>query len=306
MRMRCRQNILIALILGASCGICVATQLAADDARVISAKEIESELARLEETWKAGKHVEYFGRAGETAERLQKASDAGQAVKMAATLLETMLSRELRPGEAADYLLADENNFHESCYSDLSAISELACFILDQDTHVADADPSALASENGMRHAMLLAGSLGRVRKEIIPNYKEKPVSLNVAPPADTGEFSYSGMDPNDVKDPVARRKWLDAIRENILNGVSNSRQQEARGMEPSLGRNILDYLFDTFDAIADRKGSSAVLAKCVKEARLTDKEWEELKGRLTSAKAASKGSRERDAAADRESQEKR
>ncbi len=47
------------------------------------------------------------------------------------------------------------------------------------------------------------------------PDAPENLVTLNVAPPDDVGQGVAAGMDPAAIKDPVARKKYEDAIAEN-------------------------------------------------------------------------------------------
>ena len=44
---------------------------------------------------------------------------------------------------------------------------------------------------------------------------KEEPFYLNVAPPANSGQPTFSGQNPDAIKDPVKRQEYLDALKAN-------------------------------------------------------------------------------------------
>ena len=190
--------------------------------------------------------------------------------------------------------MADENHHSEAGESDLSAMSRLACCV--SEAYRAPDTIESWTSEETRRNVQLVARLLGKVRTEMVPNYRQKPVFLNIGPPA-FGDFGYAGMDPNDIKDPVARAKYLSARRENISNGISNHRQLELESLGGEMGPNLVNELIQTF-TVWDN--SAATLAKCMKEARLTDKEKKEVETALAQAKTW----REKQEAEDRKSDE--
>lgn len=245
-----------------------------------SVKEVEKEISALEDTWKAGKRCKYFIEAAKLTSRLREVEDKKEAMRAAARILESMVSKEITVNEIADYRMAaleagrDDAPTDVAASSDLDALFDLAYCITGYGTYE-DEDgqlPFLLADER-RKNAKLLAALLGRVRKERIHDYKERETSLNVVPPVDTGGFGFSGMHPKDVKDPVARAKYLAALRENVANGIWNWRQQELKKYADSRGTYfgcVENYLILAF---AGQKGESPLFTECAKKARLTDEE---------------------------------
>lgn len=89
--------------------------------------------------------------------------------------------------------------------------------------------------------ARSLAAFLGAIRSERIPNFVRLPVSANIAPPDDVPGFA--GMDPNAISDPVAKEKYLEALRSNERNNSTNKRQAHLEQVDRRISRHVLDYV---------------------------------------------------------------
>ncbi len=122
-------------------------------------------------------------------------------------------------------------------------------------------------------NAKLLCRYLGKIRKEIIPNYEPKPVTTNVSPPVGT-PLAVTGMDPKAISDPVLRAQYEASIRENQENNLMNSRQAELKSIEWEMLNSIMDYVSGAFNA---GDVSSSYFSECIKYASFTDKEKEEI-----------------------------
>lgn len=89
---------------------------------------------------------------------------------------------------------------------------------------------SAVASKEQKKEIYDIANSfLSSCIKRSIPNYKPLPVTVNVMPPVPDGSGStvmVSGMDPEAIKDPMAKAAYLKAIAENAANATKNLEQQ--------------------------------------------------------------------------------
>lgn len=65
------------------------------------------------------------------------------------------------------------------------------------------------------------------------PEAPENIVTANVAPPMDTGQGVMAGMSPEAIKDPVARKKYEDAIAENNRRNAKLRRELDlSRGVD--------------------------------------------------------------------------
>ena len=82
----------------------------------------------------------------------------------------------------------------EAEIDDLSAMNNLASYLISY----ADA-----TSEDRRVNVRLLCKYLGKIRKEIVPNYKPKLVVANVPPPP--GVPGMAGMSPEAIKDPGSK-----------------------------------------------------------------------------------------------------
>jgi hypothetical protein len=286
MRLLSRALIAVALMMpGAICGRSAA-------AGRFSAASFEKEIARLEGLWKAGKRVEYFLEAENVVERFGEAGDDGgddvlrddkERARCGVRPLQIMLSRKLRVGDFLDCCLADERNeFSDRSACDLSAMCQLAWWITPRTVQVDENTryPS-VPVESRAANLTLVADLLGRLRSEIVPNYRDGVQYLNVLFPFDTGNgMGFSGMDPEDMKNRVSRMAAKAVIRENQAAGVLNSRQEWLRGRAP--GALNCQELADTIVFVLhERKDRPAILAECAKRARLTAEEVKGIKKRL-------------------------
>ena len=146
----------------------------------------------------------------------------GEKIAVARRLLESLLSRTARPPE----IRAD----------DLFIMHLLAGYV------VCDI---ALPPDERRRNAQVLCMFLGEVRKERVPNFKWRIVTMNVAPPL--GVAGPFGMDPKAIDDPVARAKYEEAIRENQRNAIWNMRQQKLQEIDRYLRKPIIVYVAKAF-----------------------------------------------------------
>lgn len=117
--------------------------------------------------------------------------------------------------------------------ADLVAQSRVARFVL---AHLAN------TPEQRRAQAQSLAELLKRVRRELQAGYVPKPVYMNVAPPAGQGP-RLAGMSPDAIVDPSAREKYEEAILQNQLDNLTNTRQAELQRMNEELGKAILGQL---------------------------------------------------------------
>ncbi|MDO9542491.1 MAG: hypothetical protein Q7J98_09230 [Kiritimatiellia bacterium] len=213
----------------------------------------DRKLIQLEEIWEAGKTNEYFEKAKVITKDIQAHPAKNNLNGVAAKLLDKLMAKKLN-------IIDDSSNY------DLYAMDDLACRLLSNDI------------KERRTTALLLCRFLGKIRKEIIPNYKDKPVSLNVSPPRDAPPQRspyFSGMDPAAITNPVVRAQYEAAIRENQENSNMNGRQGALRSVCNELTtKSIIDYIIKTFRG---DDTSAALLAECIKVAGLTDKEKEEV-----------------------------
>ncbi|MGH8239787.1 MAG: hypothetical protein ACREXP_22635, partial [Steroidobacteraceae bacterium] len=121
----------------------------------------------------------------------------------------------------------------------------------------------------------LLAKLLGQIRQELIPEYVPQRVVMNVRPPAGAGDMrSIAGMNPEAIKDPVARERYKAAIRENSAKAVQNNRQATLRRMETEFARGIVGYL----RGAAENPGAlRQTVFQSIDQARLTPQERAEV-----------------------------
>lgn len=193
-----------------------------------------------------GGNREYFSSAPNLANELG-ALEGAQAAE-AAELLDVLLHKRVDPlkAEAVD-LSAKANAAREILRANGQQISE-----------------ARQAQVKG------LAGFLGAVRSELIPNFIPKQVTPNVVPPLEGGGFRMAGMNPDAIKDPAAREKYKAAILENSRNGVLNSRQNMLQNLQAVFSRPIVDRMQQF--ANTDEVGLSLV-QEWARTAHLTDAE---------------------------------
>ena len=218
---------------------------------------LDKQVSQLEGLWEAGKTQEYYAEAASIANHIMVDSTSGNINRVAARLLESLLSKAAQlPKTSPD---------------DLFVMQKVASYL------VTNANASTEEQRTNVR---LVSRFLGEIRKEIIPNFKRKSVTLNVSPPP--GVAGMAGMDPEAIRDPIARAKYKAAIRENQSNNLLNTRQTVLRNIEREVSEPIVRYMIATFQAWDG--GSSALVAECIKNARLTDEEREEVESKIGSA----------------------
>lgn len=203
-------------------------------------------LSSLERTWTEGGNPEYFSKAANVANELGALE--GDHATEAAQLLDVLLRKSVDPLKVGSV--------------DLSAKANAARAILR-----ANGQPTSGARKEEVK---ALAGFLGGVRRELIPNFIPKPAKPNVKPPVEGAGPRIAGMDPNAIKDPVAREKYKAAILENRRNGVLNSRQIMLQDLQADFSQPIVDRM-KRF-ANTDEVGLSLV-QEWVRTANLTDAE---------------------------------
>ncbi|MDO9541308.1 MAG: hypothetical protein Q7J98_03180 [Kiritimatiellia bacterium] len=275
---------------------------------------LDRQVLQLEEIWKAGKTNEYFLKASEIAKRIEKINpnvimyneeqakelldlwNAGKTNESFAKANEfnkenhsitNNLNNIVAP--MLNNLMAKKVNIIDGDNNDLYAMDKLSSYLLSN-------DKAPIKERRTI--ALLLCRFLGKIRKELIPNFEPKRVMSNVAPPHDArGGFMFSGMDPAAITNPVVRTQYEAAINENRQNGIMNRRQSELRSLGNEFTtKRIIDYIIKTFRGdIAEMGDKQAVimdnmikmfrgddasiglLAECIQAANLTDKEKEEV-----------------------------
>ena len=242
-----------------------------------SVADLEKKLSHLEalakagRPWKSGADAGYFFVAAKMAKQIKDLRPDQNRGRLAAQMLPGLLAKEAQLNEVTDEdLEMDEKGDIGMC--DLCAAEDLADCLIDDATS---------SDRDRQRNAHLLARYLGRVRKEKVPNFKSKEVHLNVSPPVNApGEGMAAGMDPNDIKDPVARAAYKAAIRTNADNNIWNGRQSMLNEMDssPTAGA-IKTYIADTFHG---RPNLRAALVECMSEAKLSEKEKKEIERKVS------------------------
>lgn len=204
------------------------------------------ELPSLERTWTEGGNTEYFSQAANLANELGALK--GDHATEAAQLLDVLLRKSVDPLKVGAV--------------DLSAKRNAAREILH-----ATGQPTSDARQAEVK---ALAGFLGAVRRELIPNFIPKPATLNVMPPIEGTGLRIAGMDPNAIKDPVAREKYKAALLQNRRNAVQNSRQIMLQDLQAAFSQPIVERM-KRF-ANTDEVGLSLV-QEWAQTAKLTDAE---------------------------------
>ena len=220
-------------------------------------QSLYEQVSQNEDMWKAGKTSEYYQRATEIIKDIKGAAASGRTNlnEVAATLLDNLLSKEVRIEEVDDHFEVE----------DLSAMERVAGYL--------NLRQASSANER-QRVGRLLSRYLGRIRKELIPDFKPNPTVQNVIPPPGTPGPMIAGMDPDAIDDPVAKAKYKAAIRQNHLDAVQNGRQLFLARCDVIAREQIINYLVEATNAGAL---TSADLAECVKSATLTEDEKKEV-----------------------------
>lgn len=220
-----------------------------------SRASLDSKLDQLELMWQAGQRSAYFARAAELVQLLPyQVADVAQPAGL--RLMRALLDKQI-PASTKDAFQIGS--------ADLTTMTALGRFL-----SVDYAIPAGLEQQK----VQLLATLLGRLRAERVPGYVWQEVYLNVPPPP--GVRGVSGMNPDEIEDPVAREKYKAARRENSLRNLQNKRQRALEDAELIVARPIIELLKHA--AKSDRALADTV-AKSVPQARLTESEKKEVLG---------------------------
>ena len=226
-------------LIGCPKGHCAETQK--------SVATLAKEVIESDELWKAGRTREYYAQVDEMAKDIAKTSTEVDLSEIAARLLGNLVTKDVHDVNVGS--------------RDLYAMRRLVLYLFSR---------NHTSTTNNPDVARLLSLCLGKIRKEIIPNYKWAPACPNVVPPLSGGQPVFAGMDPAAISDPVARAAYEKAIRKNNENGVTNSRQSTLKQIEPRMAQYTMNYLIDTFHAT---DLSSPILAECISLAQFSEKE---------------------------------
>ncbi len=219
----------------------------ADYTRMINRK-----ISQNEGLWVSGKKHDYYLGASNILEDILLNSKNGSLNESAAALFGNLLSKEVDVDKVG--------------LDDLLIMQKLASYLISSNGNVDE------------RHinAKLLCGYLGKMRKEIVPNFKPKLVFENVEPPL--GVAGAAGMDPKAIKDPVARIKYEASIRENSMNNIVNSRQTTLLNTEKQTVKSIVSYIIEAFNA-GDAPSSDFI--ECIRLGNFSEGEKVEILRRL-------------------------
>ncbi len=270
MKTSCYQTVMLALLVLAHNASC-SEQCSGVEPKAPA--ELEKKVSHLEtlanagRPWKPGTDGGYFVAAARLAEQIKESPLSRNRGKLAAKVLDGLLSKDVNLREIASEELGKDEKDDDVVTSDLRAAETLAYCVLDDD---------AASDQDRLANARLVARFLGRIRKEKVRNFQNRKVTMNVAPPIDApGEGMAAGMDPDDIKDPAAKAAYKAAILQNEENNVWNERQSELNSMDqPPIIEAIKKYIADAFRR---RPNSGAALAECMKTAMLTEKEKKEI-----------------------------
>ena len=233
--------------------------------RRIDPPSLEVQVSQIEDLWKAGKHTAYFSELYDVTREIDSVRQKRDVSSAAVALLESVLAKEPSISETPT------EDLTEICTSDLSAMGRMVyCVQCRKDRSMKERQANAL----------LLAKCLGRIRKELIPNFERKQTVMNVAPPS--GGFGFPGMAPDAIDDPARRAKYIADIRQNVINTVVNSRQNELYRLNRSTAAFILDEIIEAFQ---DADSSAPLLKECIREGRLTNEEIQQVLNKTKGAK---------------------
>lgn len=213
----------------------------------------DEQILQIEYLWKSGKPREYYLRAADVTRDITTNSTTKNLNQVAARLFGNLISKEAKTSEVG--------------VDDLSVMQKLASYLISN--HNA-------STEDCRTNIQLLSMYLGRIRKEIVPNFEPKPTVENVAPPP--GIPGMAGMDPAAITNPVARAEYEASIRANQENSLVNSRQVALRSIEREMSKSIMEYMIRTFRAAAS---CHDLLHRCMSEAKFSDSEQREVLNRI-------------------------
>lgn len=210
----------------------------------------DQEVSQLETTWRTVSPREYYAQTESIMKNIMTNAAAANLNNVAANLLANILSKEVDVKDVKT--------------EDLSAMRKAALFLI--------TSGKGVSCEKHRVNVRLLSVFLGKIRKERVKAYKPKPVVANV--PSPTGFPGMAGMSPDAIKDPVAKSKYEEAIKENQKNNVFNARQAALAEIDTELCAPIVSYMIETFRA-SDL--APALLRQCMDDAVLTDSEKKEI-----------------------------
>jgi hypothetical protein len=215
---------------------------------------LDKQILQVEDVWKAGNTREYYSKVASIARDIMANSAESNLNKVAAKLFDNLISKEAKIKEVG--------------VDDLLVMKKLAYLLLNNNA----------SSEERQINVLLLSKYLGKIRKEIVPNFEPKLVVANVDPPA--GTPGAAGMSPKAIHDPIARAQYEASIRENQENGRMNLRQAKLKSIEWEMSKSIIGYIIETFHA---GDSTSVFFTECINTAALNDKEKEEVVSKVSS-----------------------
>jgi hypothetical protein len=210
---------------------------------------LDKQVLQVEDIWKTKNIHEYYLKATNIAKDIMINSPTSNLNTIAAKFFDNLISKEVKIEEVE--------------LDDLLVMKKMASYLI--------SNINASVEERQI-NVKLLCKYLGKMRKEVVPNYTPKLVVANVAQPA--GTPGAAGMSPEAISDPIARAKYEASIRENQGNSRMNSRQVELRSIEWEMSKPIIAYTIGTFHA---SDISSALFTECINSASFNDREKEEI-----------------------------
>jgi hypothetical protein len=224
---------LIALVLLSTCG-----RVSAND-KSIPTDSLKQQLAQLEEVWKAGNQFEYFVEMAALTERITQLKQNDESFDLALLLFESALDKKYNFEDMPLEKLYDCSN------EDITTLTEIAPYLLIQEKHL---------SSSKQRHtARLLARYLGRLRKEQIKDFKERPT-----PGGLNSWIDGSGNGINAREDPILRQHEYDK--------KSNDRQRAINYAINNLSLKIISFLTEF---LSEKDTPGELLVECIGSARL-------------------------------------
>lgn len=252
-----RQKILFSAMLALSLIKCDSICFGADQESI---PIFDKQVLQIEDLWNTGKTREYYLKAADIGRNIIANSTTSNLNKVTAKLFDNLISKEVKIGETG-----------MDGIDDLIVMDKLAWHLVSNEK---------VSIEERRTNTLLLCRYLGKIRREIVPDFRTKPVFKNITPPPGTPR-AMSGMSPTAITNPVLRSQYEASIRENHENSLVNTRQQKLRGMaDGAIKTRIIGYIIETFYA---GDISSAVFTECINCAHLDDKEKEEVLNKVGS-----------------------
>jgi hypothetical protein len=222
---------LIAILLLSDCG-----RVSANDGSV-SADSLKQQLTQLEDVWKAGNQFDYFIGMAELTEQITKLKQNDESFDLALKLFESVLDKEYEFEEMPLRELQDCSN------EDITTLTEMASHLLKEE--------ELLSPPKQRQAALLLARYLGRIRKEQIVDYKERPTSL------------ISGINGS-KSGPSAGEVAI--FRQHEYDIVTNARQRAINYAINNLSFKIVAFLTEV---LSEKDTPGELLVECIGIARL-------------------------------------